>query len=682
MKKIELAPRPKIVTDLFNYKSKEMYINMDKKLVPKKPIDPNKYDKDFDDFYDWEEEKCKRGVTINGVHINGSLYYFLNWHTLVEEMMDEYGRVNYVSGNSQLWDNVWKLFTEYEASQTATVKETFMVGGSRQIGKTTMIAGLACRELFVYEKSEVLGLFATKPFKQSFTKKLQQASYDKNNIFLKEPLVKDFSQENIKFGLKYKDNEPEIFSQMFLYLTEGGNNSAVGVGKSVTFYFYDEIATYPCKAAHEAILPALRGRFGLRTSPFLCFTGGEAIAAAEAKNMFLNPEANNIKIYRNGNRDTGYFMDATHRQDFKYKTTLAKYLDVKTPSELDEIVIHVSDTELALKTLEAEIKKAEQDTDGRTAMLKRIYDPLTVEDMFMKDGTNPFSYFLKDLEKHKSFLETNKVGRNIEVSIVGGVASWRDTEKRAINYFPKKDFENTDAAMVMYEPPRENNTYFLHAGGLDPYNTSQSETSPSLGSFYLMRRRNPDLSDSYQDTMVLSYCARTARMPDFLNNIKAVLMLYNATMLHERSNDIVLQHFDVNNEASKYLCESWNLAHEINPQSESKTGYGLAATPKNKDYCISQIVEYLGEVIDIVDDKPVLGLTRILDPLLIEEFLQYGEGNFDRVLGFGHAVAYCKYLDKYYKVQEEPEYKTTTKKHATKSTPFGFGGKSPWNIGK
>ena len=76
------------------------------------------------------------------------------------------------------------------------------------------------------------------------------------------------------------------------------------------------------------------------------------------------------------------------------------------------------------------------------------------------------------------------------------------------------------------------------------------------------------------------------------------------------------------------------------------------------------------------------GLTRILDPVLIEELLSYDDGNFDRVLGFAHAVTYCKYLDKYYKVEEEEhiEINKTNKQHAGKS-PFSFGGKNPYAIG-
>ena len=59
------------------------------------------------DLINWEEEKIKGGVNINGVFISGWLYWHLNhWWIRVDEK-DKYGNDIRVTQRPELRDNEW-----------------------------------------------------------------------------------------------------------------------------------------------------------------------------------------------------------------------------------------------------------------------------------------------------------------------------------------------------------------------------------------------------------------------------------------------------------------------------------------------------------------------------------------------------------------------------------------------
>jgi hypothetical protein len=65
-----------------------------------------------------------------------------------------------------------------------------------------------------------------------------------------------------------------------------------------------------------------------------------------------------------------------------------------------------------------------------------------------------------------------------------------------------------------------------------------------------------------------------------------------------------------------------------------------------KNYLMSLIIEYITEVVDIERDadgniiKERLGVTRILDPVLIKELIKFTPKlNVDRVISFGLTLA-------------------------------------------
>lgn len=116
-----------------NYNSKEFYINMKEKDIPK--WDPlytyDEQDDDVKQFWDNEAQKLAEGVTINGVYIHPWLYWHLNfWHMMLDKGMDR------VPGLSSLRDNEW-FFAEMLQKAEEQNKAIFMFG-TRRFGKALL----------------------------------------------------------------------------------------------------------------------------------------------------------------------------------------------------------------------------------------------------------------------------------------------------------------------------------------------------------------------------------------------------------------------------------------------------------------------------------------------------------------------------------------------------------------
>lgn len=571
----------------------------------------------------------------------------------------------------------------------------YLTDGFTVTHNTDTLVSLACRELFIYEGAEVMGLFSISNDKDTFNKKISIALNDGSDLwattrqyieprywperhpnFLVIPNIdKDLKKSEIRFGLTKKNNEIVKLSTLYTYLTDGGVNDQSGAGKSLTFFFFDEIAKYPCKAPYEAVKPALLSEYGMRCAAFLSFTGGNVEKGKDAIDMFTNPKANTILPFENEGKLTGKFMGGWYRQDFKYKTTLTKYLGIADKGELSKMEIRITDFDLANKKLDEELENALNDNNPQTAISLRTYYPRSIADMSTTVTISPFQKFREGLERHQVYLLEHKPGTPYKVFRTPDKKVHLDlSDKRAIANFPHKpNVDELDAPVIVYDRPKHETAYKLHVGGLDPYHTGTTETSPSLGAFYLFRRNYGNLDDAFQDTMVLSYVARPDSTNDFFEVIHNILDLYGATMLHENSNDMVLNFFDKQNKAEQYLAKTWSLQKEINPNTRAQNTYGLSPTVPNKRAMMNRIVEYLSEIVGIdANEKPILGYTRILDPVLIQEMLEYKDGvNVDRIVGFGHALMYMDYLDK----NEKPEIPVSQENKPIAPrihSPFGF----------
>lgn len=639
-------------SSIFNVKSPEFLINM-KTVPPKNSVDRQS-------FIDEEVRKCIEGVNINGVFIPGSLYYDLNVHVI--ELDGDTGREY---AHPKLRDNGWIIHNDYYKARQE--KLHYCIGGSRQIGKSDILTSLTMREITIFDNTTAMLMFSSSEDKVVFSGKMKIAHdgllEPKNNTdFLHVPLLdKDFNKSFIRFGFKETTNDDELHARLYLLNTAAGTNSEVGAGKTITFFAYDEIAKESFKEAWDAVQPAFRGRNGFRNSGFFAFTGGNVNKSKDAEKFFGNPDANSV-LNIDG---TGRFMDGTHRADFKKEMTYADYFraqgfPVKPGTSFDKMKCDVTDYSIANYLLDDESAKLLKSGESNSYQKHKIYYPRKIGDMFMKEGANPYSDLFPELERLLETLRVSDVLQQTYELVDDGV------EIKAVAVDKQYDPFSTDKdqPIVILEHPKEAQGK-LYVMGHDPFNVNKTSQSPSVGSFYIMKKASTDYSDPWQDTMVCFYNGRKD-IADCRKKLKLALQYYgadkgNITLLHEAADDTLTQWF-MDNKIGHWLENTYNLAKQIFSNTKALSAKGLRPTVRNQDYGISKVMDYLTE--ELPDGRK--GLWRIKDPLLVKQIIGYdGDlGVVDALVGFMHTVIHLykekNYVPKVQKAEEQEVIKVIT----------------------
>lgn len=468
-------------------------------------------------------------------------------------------------------------------------------------------------------------------------------------VFKKRPCI---GIENIKkvesdFATCIKvDNKDSLF------LT----NDFVPTHNTPTFLLSDEVAKAPFRTVYDAIEPALLTDFGtLRCSPIFTLTGGEVEKSKDAENLIKYPSESKqfITTLDTGQVVGGRFLDGTFRKDCKKKIKLSEYLGSSTNTWLDDYPISISDREVAISLIDKEVKEAEKSPDPKTAILKKIFFPRSLNDVFLSESNNRFP--IEACRAHKDYLEQEwkpecvQFHRDKSNKVVKS-----SSDLKPLNKFPIKQSDNKIAPVCMYEPPISGLPLGTYVMGIDPINEdSSSDKEVSMGSFYVKKRMYNPLGE-FQNQMVCSFCGRFDNLKQFHQLCLDVAEFYNALVLPENEEKTLIQFF-INKKKDYLLFESFDLAKRINPLSKSSRVYGLSAATPNQRYGMTLLVEEANDEIFIDENTPILGVTRILDPMLIEEYISYRgkpkgskgvhDGNYDRIIAWYLTNILAAHLD-------------------------------------
>jgi hypothetical protein len=220
-------------------------------------------------------------------------------------------------------------------------------------------------------------------------------------------------------NLKKKSIEEWTSIKSIEYIGKGDATCIEIDNENKLFLAENFISTHNCAKgnvieAHEAVLPAINSKFGMRCSPFYTATGGNLEKSKDFESMFFNPETYKFKSFENENKKTGFFLGGWYRSDFKKESNFIDWynkknnLNIIPDSELESIKYYETDFDLANKTLDFEEEKAKE-TSLLAWQKRKMYYPRNLGDMFLKVEQNPFSKFIAEFEKLLKFLETQNV---------------------------------------------------------------------------------------------------------------------------------------------------------------------------------------------------------------------------------------------------------------------------------
>ena len=615
---------------------------------------PDKESSEYVAFWEAEDKKITEGITINGFYFSPFIYWHLNYWSIYVDTMVGNRQVRKLD-RPQLWDTYLAVDeTIHKAENHIEGKKGVVMVGSRRISKSVLTSSYITHKSVTQKGSDNLISALNGPDLKIITEYVDLGLRNLPEYF-KFPRIEDDWKRQVTLGYKDKQNVRHEWSKFHIRNFDEGNNTEAAAGLTLSSFLLEEGGKGKILNCLAATTPCFDSPYGWRCSPFVIGTSGDMTKAGDLEELFNNPEAYNflsVETLESG-KSYGLFIPGTKSLKVpKEPKPLGLYLEKELPSELDNVTIWVSDEvkgkELILKSRE-QIKKS----SGLEAYLKEImYYPLTHEECFLELSQNIFPVDLLQEQLQKiTALDANPDYVEL-VQKADGTIGHKFTEKKPVQTFPTKPTDNLEGVVQIWEYPITNAPYGLYTAGTDPYKQSQAKYSTSLGSTYIYKRVHDIAGEGWQNIVVAAYTGRPRKIEQWYELTKMLLKYYNAKTLCENMDMGFIQHCIEKNEAAFHLERTPSFLNDIHPSSAVNREYGIHMTSDIKDYLNSLIIEYITEVIDREVDKEGnvtkerLGVTRILDPLLLKELIKFTPKlNVDRVISFGLTLAMAKSLN-------------------------------------
>ena len=611
---------------------------------------PDRESDEYKPFFDFHKDLCLNGAMMDGVYINPFLYWHLNiWHTEVD-VIDERGRISQKYANPFLRDNEWLVTNEIDRAQQE--KRGLVILGIRRFAKSVLEASYIGWGATFDENSQNIIAGLNAPDIKLITDKL-----DKGLNFLPEAWrwqrIEDNWKNQVTLGIKTKGGERIPFSSILIRNLDEGNNEEAIAGTKPRKLIIDEIGKGNFLRGLQAAIPGFTTPFGWGCSPILTGTGGDMKKFMDAKSLMFDVDNFNFLTYNNAKdekRIHGLFISHKYRMEAKEKSTLGAFLNLPQ-GDLHNVEMLVSNEEKATEITQANLERLKKAGDRIAYLKEKMYYPMEVDDIFLNEDTNIFDIEAAKRQKTR-LLNQERTGTPVILFNDGEKISHEFTDKQPITNFPLKNSDLKDAPVVIYEFPVENPPYGLYVAGVDPYRQGKSAYSSSLGSVYVYKRMHDITGEKYQDMFVASYCARPDKKETWEEQARLLIKYFNARTLCENDDISFIEYMKAKGDAH-YLEKQPQWLMEVVPNTTVKREYGVhRSAQKIIDYLHNCLKRYMEDVIHREKDadgnilREVTGVSKIFDPVLLEEIIQYNDqGNFDRIVAAELAIAQALKMD-------------------------------------
>lgn len=589
----------------------------------------------------WKEEmrRCTEGYSIGYDWIPGYFYFYLNYSPIfiVEALAEgsEEGRVEGKRFKSfpKFWDGDYYYYHYLDEAERAGSHGSVLK--SRGRGYSFKGGSMLTRNYFLIPGSKSYAMAGE--WEYLLSDGLLNKAWD----------IMDFLDENtpwakrrqFKNSEKHKRASYEKNDGNGVKIEAGYKSEIIGVslkdnpdkarGKRGKLILWEEAGKFPgLLKAWQVARPSMeQGKvtFGL----MIAFgTGGTEDANFEAlEELFYYPKAYNVhpvscgNIWDKGreNTDCGFFMPVDKNYEFCY----------------DEF--GNSDSEKAIAWEEKERKKVKENSSNATAYDQYLAEkPFNPQEAVMRwQGTifpvNDLKNQLGELEIHrKKYIDSAWIG-GLGIDGETGDVEWKiDSNARPIMNFPIRDNKNLEGCVVIYEMPYRNNENKIPNGmyiaGTDPYDHDESQTT-SLGSTFVM--------NVLTERIVAEYTGRPATADEYYENVRRLLMFFNADCNYENALRGMFNYFKKMN-SLHLLADTPEVLvdREMMSSTMMSRKKGTPATVAINKWARELIKQWL--ITPTPDDEDFMNLQKIRCMPLIKELIYWNkDGNFDRVSALG-----------------------------------------------
>lgn len=619
---------------------------------------------DYIKYWDEETNRCLYGyVAPDGDAISGYNYFYLNYSPIMKlsevEYTDRYGnkrtRRERILEFPNFWDYDYYYFNAIEEAETEG--KHLVVLKSRQRGYSFKGASMLVRNYELIPGSKSFAVASEQKFLIGdglLTKAWQIMDFiDKNTAWSKQRLTST-RMERVS-GFKITDEFGKQTEQGYLSSITGitlKNDPERLRGTRGKLVLFEEGGKFPnLETAWRVEQPAVETDDGVAFGLLIAFgTGGTEGGAFDGlKNLFYKPEAFNClafpNIWDDGQEQTkcGFFVPSWSNMESTDENGKQRFMDQYGNSLKEK----------AIEELIAQRNKVKDGGASQTSIDRFISErPLKPQEAVLELGKNIFPRQL--LMNQLTRIRTNEKLRNMKhvVDLAwDGEGQVKATEKKSgdiTTYHLKKD-DKPHGSIVIWEYPIKDPPFGLYIGGCDPYDHDESFTN-SLGSTFIFKRVKA--GEAWNDVIVAEYSGRPDTAEEYYENVRKLLIFYNARLLFENERKGIYPYFT--NKHCDYLLADQpdKIISEVFKDSKVQRRKGCHMTKSIRAYGEGLILEWLMD--EFEPGHP--NIERIYSEPLIEELIENdGVKNVDRVIALCMTMMYREelYQVKVAKTKEE-----------------------------
>ena len=608
---------------------------------------------DYNAYWDRETDRCLNGyVADDGDSITGYHYFYLNYCPIMKleevEYTDRYGnkrtRRERIFGFPRFWDSDYYYFNAIEEAENEG--KHMAVLKCRQRGYSFKGASMLVRNYELIPGSKNFAVASEQKFLVGdgiLTKAWQIMDFiDKHTDWSKQRLTST-RMERVS-GFKVKDELGKETEQGYLSAITGitlKNDPERLRGTRGKLVLFEEGGKFPnLETAWRVEQPAVETDDGHAFGLLIAFgTGGTEGASFDGlKNMFYHPDAFNIlsfpNIWDDGAENTrcGFFAPAYWNMEGDDENGNPAYMDKDGNSLVDK----------AIEELMNQRNKVRDGGASQVSIDRFISErPIKPQEACLELGRNifPRKLLMDQLNRIRTNTKLKNMKHIVDLSWDGN-GMVKATEKKTgdITVYPLKKDDKPEGSVVIWEYPINDPPFGLYIAGCDPYDHDESFTN-SLGSTFVFKRVRA--GEAWNDVIVAEYTGRPDTAEEYYENVRKLLMFYNARLLFENERKGIYPYFT--NKHCDYLLADQpdKIITEVFKDSKVQRRKGCHMTKQIRAYGEGLILEWLMD--EFEPGHP--NIERIYSEPLIEELIQNdGEKNVDRLIALCMVMIYREEL--------------------------------------
>lgn len=656
---------------------------------------------EYERFWDEEEERCEKGLEVDGVRITGRHYFMINYTMMTAMPEGKQGaKIKRIPGfvdfqfyliHELAWWSLDYPYNNRDAFLTwfsgctnddfeDLVLQIGVLPKARRKG-LTYVAGNALVSydyVWVQDSFTIVGTYTTDMYEVMQTEAVEESlnHIDQNTPWVRRSAILDrkewfessfYEEETKEDGSKVKIKKGYRSSVMYLGFY---NNSFKGVGKSVSRMVIEEAgkfnnleATYPI-----SIEPLIRDGEVKTGSGLILGAAGEMSAnggSVGLSRMAYNPEVYRLASYENIYDKSAVGKSCLFIDDLWYSPSKSKTDDLllfcKDESERNYLksfgtkyVSGVDDQGNSLRLIAElvwERKAAPIRVDEIQFNLFLTQQPRHLSDAFFVPEAAVFDantvrqvrLLLKQQRESGELIE--RYGMFVEDG-KGGITFRHDNSLRPILTYDRSSDRVPGCWVIWEEPVRLEGKvqYGRYLIGTDPiakgYEESSAEGLHSLASTFVM--------DSFTGNIVAEYTGRPARVDIYNRELLKGVQYYNTQTMYENNIPGLGEYCKLMNKSHLLANEPMLIKQRVSVRGASTVIKGYTAKGTDPSWLREAVATWLSEEVLIAydDGTPVYGSRyfTIKSTALLDELEMWNpKGNFDRISALQALVLF--YLD-------------------------------------